>query len=93
MTSSCLPGAPHLCLFMSENMSLAKWQRLGLLEREMALYRRLQPRLGGVTVVSYGGWQDHWIALRYPCISVICNRNSKSSASVVSICPLLFALS
>lgn len=63
----------QLFLFMTEGMSLACWRDLGMLERELALYRRLAPQLAGVIIVSYGGREDSRIIREFSGIQVICN--------------------
>jgi glycosyltransferase involved in cell wall biosynthesis len=45
----------HLALFLSRATPLGEWERIGILEREIALYRRLRPHLAGLTIVTSGG--------------------------------------
>ncbi len=59
---------------MTSGVSLATWHNKGMLAREMALYKKLRPRLSGVTLMTYGGREDLEIAKDYPDIRVIANR-------------------
>jgi glycosyltransferase involved in cell wall biosynthesis len=64
----------HLVLFMTEGMSLAAWDQVGMFDRETALYRRLRPHLAGITIVSYGDGQERAYRDRLLGIRIICNR-------------------
>lgn len=64
----------RLALFMTRRMSLAKWQRIGILDREMALYRRLHANGIKVSVVSYGGREEREFAEAFPWITLCYNR-------------------
>ncbi len=44
----------HLVVFLTRSNSLGTWERAGMLERELAIYHALRPRLAGVSLVSYG---------------------------------------
>jgi glycosyltransferase involved in cell wall biosynthesis len=68
-----LPDAT-LVLFMTDGMSLAAWDRIGMFEREVALYRALRPHLAGLRIVTYGGREDVALGARLPGIDVACNR-------------------
>lgn len=63
-----------LVVFMTGGMSLAEWDRLGILDREVEVYRRLTDRCASVTIVSYGGSDDLRLAPRMPGIRIVCNR-------------------
>lgn len=67
------PPSMHLGVFFTRGMSLAGWDQAGMLDREMALYRRLTERGIKVTFITYGGAADRGIAARYPGIDVLCN--------------------
>lgn len=68
-------GGLHLVAFMTLNMSLKAWAQNGSLEREAALYRAIRPRLGAVTLVTYGDGEDIEIGAKaLPDVEVICNR-------------------
>lgn len=50
--------AAGLVLFMTQGMSLRAWGDLGVLDRELAVYRALSPLVGGVAVASYGSGDE-----------------------------------
>ena len=64
----------HLVLFFTRGVSLRAWAETGMLEREVALYRRLRPRLRALTFVTYGDASDLDYGSAIDGISVVCNR-------------------
>ncbi|MEW5871403.1 MAG: glycosyltransferase family 4 protein [Chloroflexota bacterium] len=48
----------HLVLFLSRATPLSKWERTGILERELAIYQRLSARLRSVSIVTSGGAEE-----------------------------------
>ena len=64
----------HLVLFFTRSLSLDIWERVGMLAREVALYRALQPHLGRITFVTYGDAKDLAFAEQLPGIHIVCNR-------------------
>lgn len=64
----------NLTLFFTRSNSLATWENAGMLERETALYRRLRPRLNGVTFVTYGGRSERRYLDGLDGIAVHCNQ-------------------
>jgi glycosyltransferase involved in cell wall biosynthesis len=63
-----------LGLFFTLGVSLTTWQEHGLLERELAYYRRLGEALGGVTWITYGGEEDARLAESLDGVRVLHNR-------------------
>ena len=63
----------RLVLFFTENMSLLSWDKSGLFDREVAIYRALQPYLRGITFVTYGDKRDLAFSNRLPGIEILCN--------------------
>lgn len=63
----------HLALFFTRRTSLSVWHDIGLLDRELALYRRLASRCR-VTLVTYGGKRDQELASSLPEFTVLCNQ-------------------
>lgn len=63
----------HLALFFTRGVSLSTWDRIGMFERELALYRRLHQRHIKISLVTYGHgdlkYQD-----RIPEMTILCNR-------------------
>jgi len=64
----------RLALFFTRRGSLCKWDDAGILEREVALYRRLLPALAGVTFVTHGDRRDAWHRSRIEPIGLVYNR-------------------
>jgi glycosyltransferase involved in cell wall biosynthesis len=64
----------YLLVTLTEGMSLAAWERLGILEREIAIYRRLRPHLAGIGLLSWGGSEDLALAGRLAGLDILCNR-------------------
>jgi hypothetical protein len=56
----------RLTLFFTFGGSLQQWERLGMFEREVALYRRLQLRGVQVRFVTYGDSRELDFADRLP---------------------------
>lgn len=56
---------------MSRGMSLQAWHAYGLLDREMAVYRRLVQHIMGITVFTYGGRTEQMLADHYPSTCVL----------------------
>ena len=63
----------NLVVFFSRGMSLEGWERAGILERELALYRALLPHLDHLAFVTYGGTADLELGRRIPGIEVLPN--------------------
>jgi len=63
-----------LAVFFTRGMSIQKWNETGLLEREMAFYRRLSKRVGRVYFVTYGDSEDSKYAAGLSPIEVLPNR-------------------
>jgi len=64
----------RLALFFTRGISLKIWDRVGLLEREVALYKKLLPHLQSIAFVTYGGADDRAYAHLLAGIHVVCNR-------------------
>ena len=64
----------RLTLFFTRGVSLRVWDARGILEREAALYRRLQEHGVKVAFVTYGDISDLEYADRLPGIRILCNR-------------------
>jgi glycosyltransferase involved in cell wall biosynthesis len=64
----------RLALFFTEGVSLQVWDGIGMLEREVALYRRLESTLARILFVTYGDRHDRSYSDRLDGIRVHCNR-------------------
>ena len=65
----------HLFVVMTTGTSLRLWQDKGMLARELALYQRLRPSLGGITIISHGGPEDLAIISAFQGIDLVVNRH------------------
>jgi glycosyltransferase involved in cell wall biosynthesis len=61
-------------LFFTKHTSLADWDKGGMLEREVALYRRLAGCGVKVRFVTYGGAADLVYQKKLAGIDIVCNR-------------------
>jgi len=80
-----------LLLVFTRYMSLAEWERLGLFERETALYRLLLARGHRVSFLTYGGPGDDELARRLPGLKVYGNRWGLNPKRYERWLPLLHA--
>ncbi|MGE0435169.1 MAG: glycosyltransferase family 4 protein [Planctomycetota bacterium] len=56
------PADTHLLVFLTRHGSLGQWKSVGMLDRELAIYRALRPSLRAISLVSYGGRGEQAIA-------------------------------
>lgn len=63
-----------LVLFFTRSVSLKTWDKIGMFEREVALYRHLQTHGVQVSFVTYGDASDLGYADRLLGICIVCNR-------------------
>lgn len=63
-----------LTLFFTAGISLDTWHTIGILERETALYQRLQAQGVQVSFVTYGDSRDVPYRYRIPGVRILCNR-------------------
>lgn len=64
----------HLVLFFTRRMTLRTWDRLGIFDREMALYRRLCRRGMRISLITYGTDDESRYAARLEGIDICCNQ-------------------
>jgi len=64
----------HIVLFFTQDLSLATWDTVGMFEREVALYKRLQEKNIRVSFVTYGDAGELSYTHRLPGISIYCNK-------------------
>jgi glycosyltransferase involved in cell wall biosynthesis len=62
-----------LCLFFTEGVSLKTWDTVGMLDREIALYRELLQKQIEVTFVTYGNSEDLAYQARIPGLKLHVN--------------------
>jgi len=63
-----------ISVFFTQGVSLRDWENIGMLEREVALYRRLTEKGIGCGFVTYGGRGDLQFASHLSGIQINCNR-------------------
>lgn len=81
----------RLVLVFSRWMSLARWDALGMFDRETALYRRLAASGVAVSFLTWGGREEFDYAARLPGIAILCNRFGLPSKRYETLAPLLHA--
>lgn len=64
----------RLVLFFTRGVSLKTWNDVGMFDREVAIYRRLQEHGVRIAFVTYGNTKDLGYAERIPGIRILCNR-------------------
>jgi len=64
----------HVVLFFTKGNSLKNWERTGMFDREVALYRRLQEKGCKISFVSYGGASELEYKKRIPGFNILCNK-------------------
>lgn len=79
----------ELVLFFTRGLSLKTWDEIGMFEREVALYRRLQEHDVQVSFVTYGDASDLAYADRLPGIRILCNRWGLSPERYEQLLPFL----
>ena len=82
----------RLTLFFTGGMSLAEWDRIGMLEREVAIYRALMPHLDGIDFVTYGNADELRYAPKLEGIRILCNRWNLRLGRYMRLLPLLHIL-
>jgi glycosyltransferase involved in cell wall biosynthesis len=81
----------RLVLFFTRGVSLQKWDQIGMLSREVALYRRLAQEGVAVTFITFGNVADMEYARRLPGIEICCNRWGLPDKWYRLLLPLLHA--
>ena len=82
----------RLVLFFTQGVSLMTWSTIGMLDREVSLYRSLRPHMQNIAFVTYGDAEDLRYADILGDIKVVCNRYGLSQRWYVSLLPLLYPL-
>jgi len=63
-----------LVLFLSRATPLSRWDRMGILEREVSLYSKLLPHLGSISIVTCGGPEELRYRAELKDIRILYNR-------------------
>ena len=67
-------GNCKLVLFFTRGVSLQVWDKVGMFDREVVLYQRLQQYGVDVSFVTYGNADDLQYGEKIPGINICCNR-------------------
>jgi glycosyltransferase involved in cell wall biosynthesis len=78
-------------IFFTRGNSLAKWHSIGLLEREIALYKALQSQGIHVSLLSYGRSEEEKFSSILPGIKVLYNKWNLPLPIYDFFCPWLHA--
>jgi len=81
----------RLTLFFTHNTSIKNWDRVGMLEREVALYRNYIEKGVKVTFITYGRKDHSLYAERLKGIDIRCNEHRLPPAIYARLIPLLHA--
>lgn len=88
------PVADALVLVFTPGLSLKEWARLGLIEREWALYERLRPAYRRFVLATWGGADEHEAAQGGglgPGVTVVANDAGASREAHEAALPALIA--
>jgi len=64
----------HLILFLSRATPLRRWDEMGILDRELAIYKTLAPNLAGISILTCGGIEELKYQSRIGDIQILYNR-------------------
>ena len=67
----------HLILFFTAGMSLKEWDKIGIFEREVALYQNYQEQGIKVSFVTYGDECELEFFHKIPGVEILCNKWKK----------------
>jgi glycosyltransferase involved in cell wall biosynthesis len=80
----------RLVVFFSRGMSLGGWQRAGILERELALFREMRPQLESLAFLTYGGREEAAYVCRLPDVEILANTWGLPSNLYSVVAPVLY---
>src|SRR5690606_27245576 len=88
---SAMPNCSQirLVLFLTRATPLATWHKVGIIEREAALYRRLRPRSGGLQIVTSGGPEEVQYQDYLGDVEILYNRHGRSPNVYSLVAPLI----
>ena len=81
----------HLVLFLTRAMPLSRWDEMGILGRETALYKQLHTRLGQISIVTSGGEEELAYQSQLGGINILYNRWGLSPNLYSLLAPILHA--
>ena len=77
----------ELALFLTRGVSLKRWHDVGIFDRELRLYRRLQTHGVRVSIVSYGGEEDLEYADQLAGFTILPNRSNLPTYAYALLAP------
>ncbi len=80
----------NLTLLFTRGQSLSSWDRIGMLSRETALYKKLQESGINITFITFGTKTDLSYTKNLPDITILCNKWGFSQKLYEFFIPLLF---
>jgi len=81
----------HLTLFFTSKVSLKTWDSVGMLDREVALYRKHLEAGIGVSFVTYGRKDRRLYKERLEGIEILCNERRLPTGLYTAMIPILHA--
>jgi glycosyltransferase involved in cell wall biosynthesis len=80
----------QLILFFTEGMSLYAWNKVGILAREIEVYKRMAEHLGGISFLTYGDERELAFRDRLGSIKLLYNRWGLRVRVFSLLAPLLY---
>lgn len=80
---------PRLMLLFTRGVSLRTWDRVGMFEREVELYRRLLPELSGIRFLTYGDGGERNFQERLDGIDIVPNDRRLTPTKFSILAPFL----
>lgn len=79
-----------LVLFFSRGISLQRWEEIGIIDREVEIYKRLLPFVGNIGFLTYGSERDFTFAPRMDGINILPNKWGLNSNLFSVVAPILY---
>ena len=80
----------NLVLFLTLGGSLKQWSKEGILDRELALYKKLEKHNISTSIISFGDKTEEEILIKHPYIKVLYNKYNLHPRLYSYLIPLLF---
>ena len=80
----------NLVLFLTLGGSLQQWSKEGILDRELALYKKLKEYDISTSIISFGDKTEEEILKKHPYIKILYNKYNLHPRLYNYLIPLLF---
>ena len=80
----------NLVLFLTLGGSLQQWSKEGILDRELALYKKLKERDISTSIISFGDKTEEEILIKHPYIKILYNKYNLHPRLYNYLIPILF---